>query len=168
MNIEALQKRRSAAPSYSSISPLLSDVDYVLRMDKKLTEVIDILRANRSRLLLDPDRLEVQEEEASAEIYAAMSEVADARMRESEAERAMSRAEDSIYSELVGDKNSNNKQPYVTDAKKKAACDPRVDAAHSKFLQAQKDRRLAEAYCKALEEKLTLVPGCQGSRNRSI
>jgi hypothetical protein len=170
MNVEALQRKRDEAKAlYPHIGPLLSDVDYVLQMDKKLDEVIALLRESRSRLLLDPDRLEIQEEEASAEVFAAMSEVADCKMREAEAQRDLDRTEDTVYTELVTPKPGAlpMKTAYVTDAKKKASCDPRVDAAHSKLLKVQKERRLAEAYCKAIEEKLTLTPGCQGHRNRS-
>jgi len=223
------------------------DLDYVLAMDDRVREIVDVLRERRSVLILVPEELERQEEEAAAELWAALQEVSCSKGAEEEAEKAYSRVQDEAYNRVleqerashdvyrVWEEWSKRKGPgwdavrawekrrdeverkraattaktcslsrkaeledwlarnplpprppepvepakpeapslgsasvKVTDVKKMVGVDPEVLAAHSRMLRARDARRAAENYCSALQQKLTLISGMQGARNRGI
>lgn len=222
------------------------DLNYVLAMDSRVREVVNYLREHKSCLILDPERLEAQEEEAAAELYVVLQNVSSCKVIEADAERAYERSKSEAYSREmeraqlrldqwkahddwvkrkgpgweplkaweklrdVMDKkramlNVSNTSPAkraeiqewikenvlpnrpkdppeptkpegpapsaevkVTDVKKTADVDEVVEAAHTAYRTAHKNRREAEDYAAALQQKLSLISGMQGARNRGI
>lgn len=200
MDIKTLEKKRAALkppprvilkppptnPAEADCGALEQlDLSYVEKMDTKVRSIVSILRERGSVLILDPDKMETQEEEASAELYAVMSEVATARLNEDLREREYSRVQDIVYSELMrtherdaalqsekttlaSGRSTKAAKHNVTDLRKLASIDFRVEAAYNEWVRAREARRQAEAYCKAVEQKLTLLPGLQGARNKNF
>lgn len=158
---------------YTEYSPRIDpnlDTDYVLRVDEKIRATITLLRDAGSLLILRPDQIEREEEEATAEIFCALTNVARCKRMEEMAKESHGRVEAEAY-KVENAKTSHlpkNAQPAVTDIKKIAACDPSVKAAHDYYLDCLEERRQAEAYAEALKQKMVLIPGMQGNRNRSV
>lgn len=222
------------------------DLDYVFAMDDRVRQIVSVLREKRSCLILDPERLEAQEEEAAAELYAVLQEVSRCKSVEGDLLRAHERAKDDAYNreleraQLLRDqwkawedwlkrrgplwdaikawekerdvyeryvKGSQAKnitttrkaeidswlaanplrskppepkappkpegpmveaEVKVTDVKKSAAVGEVVDATYNAYVRAQNQRRQAEDYAQALQQKLALISGMQGARNRGI
>ena len=223
------------------------DLDYALAMDERMRHIVQVLREKKSCLILDPERLEQQEEEAAAELYVVLQEVSRCKVVEANLERDWKRAQDEAYNrelehaQLRRDQwkayddwtkrkgpawdalknwektrdayerkkavlNLKNTTPAkaaeihnwlvanplpprpkdppepvkpeglspdltevkVTDVKKTAAVAQAVDRAFQAYANATKERREAEDYCLALQQKLSLISGMQGARNRGI
>ncbi len=178
MNVDKLESTRKPPPRgvrkptpppvAEGLEEILNvNLEYAEVMDARVRAVVDELRMRGSVLILDPDKLEAQEEEASAELYEVMMEVAKAKTCEAEAEREMKVAEDEVYLDLLAE-SSGEKKVAVTDLRKAANVHPRVGEAHTRYLQACEARRQAEAYSAAIAQKLTLICGLQGARNRTM
>ena len=60
----------TAAGEMDNLEAILNvNLEYAAAMDERVRTVVDELRMRGSVLILDPDKLEAQEEEASAERY---------------------------------------------------------------------------------------------------
>lgn len=147
------------------------DVEYALAMDQHVRDVVDLLRENRSILILHLDQpLETQEEQAGGELYTALINLARCRKLEDEKTALVERQENSLF-EIVKTKYSGLKpthQPTMTEMRKEARLDPNYELAQREARDSQEERRQAEAYVEALKLKLSLIPGAQGARNHSV
>lgn len=108
MNVEKLQGERSRRPpppprrlvsaeAAASKLPGSLTLEYVIAMDARVRAVVEALRSVNSVLILDPTQIERQEEEAAAELYAALQEVSIRRAEEETAEFNSERARDEAY-----------------------------------------------------------------------
>lgn len=181
MNVDKLEQTRKKppprVPARAAVEPEIENLDAILNvnleyaaaMDERVRTVVDELRMRGSVLILDPDKLEAQEEEASAELYQVLMEVAKAKTVEAEAERVLKVTEDEVYLTLFAEaEEAGTKKVLVTDIRKAANVTDRVSMAHTHWLQACEARRQAEAYSQAMQVKLSLLSGCQGARNRTM
>jgi hypothetical protein len=137
-------------------------LDHAEQADELTRQICLVLEERKSVLILRQGDLEIEEAMISGEIYSANAFLLKARTKEKVAILTCEKVQGAAYINLA----RANKDAKVTDIRMHLLVDPELIEAKKLVLDAEEERKLAEAYLSALDTKARMLSGAQGHRNK--